>query len=104
MEIGTDDDIDPTIDLDPKTTHNQPRLIVRTIPRWQWNESGVANGNLTFSSKTSKWTNQTITTDDGEGPAATFAPQSVTGAIILQDTDERVINAVVERDLSLIHI
>tara|TARA_Y100001968_G_scaffold221209_1_gene204119 strand:- start:28 stop:2016 length:1989 start_codon:yes stop_codon:yes gene_type:complete len=100
LQIGTDEDIDPVEDLDPKTTHNQPRLIIRTIPRWQWNESGVANGNLTFDSKSSKWTNQTVTTDDGEGPAASFASQNVTGAIVLEDGDQMVLNATVNRDAS----
>jgi len=100
LEIGTDDDIDPSIDLDPKTTHNQPRLIIRTIPRWQWNETGVANGNLTFDSKSSKWTNQTVTTNDGDGPAAQFASQSVTGAIVLEDSDQMFLNATVNRDAS----
>ncbi len=100
LQTGSDLDIDPTIDLDPKTTHNQPRLIIRTIPRWQWNETGVANGNLTFSSKdTSKWTNQTVTTNGGAGGAG-FESQNVTGAIVLEDSDEMFINATVNRDSS----
>ena len=99
LEIGTDEDIDPVIDLDPKTTHNQPRLIIRALPRWQWNESGVANGNLTFDSKSSKWTNQTVTTNGG-AMGAGFATQNVTGAIVLEDSDQMFLNATVNRDSS----
>lgn len=35
--VGTDKDLDPTLDLDPATTVNQPKIIIRSRPRWIWN-------------------------------------------------------------------
>lgn len=32
--IGNDDDMNPTLNLDPGTTHNQPKIIISSIPVW----------------------------------------------------------------------
>ena len=34
--IGNDKDLDPTLDLDPQTTRNQPKIIIRSKPCWIW--------------------------------------------------------------------
>lgn len=39
LNIGTDKDLDPTFNMDPATTVNQPRIIIRSRPRWIWNGS-----------------------------------------------------------------
>jgi len=39
LNIGTDRDLDPTFNMDPATTVNQPRIIIRSKPRWIWNGS-----------------------------------------------------------------
>ena len=36
MQIGVDEDLDIVLDLNPETTVNQPRLVIRSLPRWTW--------------------------------------------------------------------
>ncbi|CAI8324029.1 MAG: Uncharacterised protein [Chloroflexota bacterium] len=36
MQTGSDDDLNPLLDLNPATTKNQPRLVIRSVPRWMW--------------------------------------------------------------------
>jgi hypothetical protein len=35
--VASDKDMDPTFNLDPATTVNQPKIIIRSRPRWIWN-------------------------------------------------------------------
>jgi hypothetical protein len=45
VNIGSEKDLNPSLDLDPATTVNQPKIIIRSKPCWVWN----GNFNNTFS-------------------------------------------------------
>lgn len=47
--IGTDRDLDPTLDLDPATTSNQPKIIIRSKPLWKWNGASTWSHTKTHS-------------------------------------------------------
>ena len=34
LVVGTEKDFNPQLDLDPETTHNQPKIIVASVPVW----------------------------------------------------------------------
>lgn len=39
VNIGSDKDLNPILDLDPATTVNQPKIIIRSRPCWVWNNN-----------------------------------------------------------------
>ena len=39
MQVCCDEDLDIVLDLNPETTVNQPRLVIRSLPRWMWQGS-----------------------------------------------------------------
>lgn len=39
INIGSDKDLNPVLDLDPATTVNQPKIIIRSKPCWVWNNN-----------------------------------------------------------------
>jgi len=50
--IGTDEDLNPTLNLDPATTRNQPKIIISSIP--VWSVPAGATYSHTFGSATQK--------------------------------------------------
>ena len=48
MQTGSDDDLNPLLDLNPATTKNQPRLVIRSVPRWKW-QNNKSTGTITVT-------------------------------------------------------
>lgn len=53
ISLSSDVDLDPSLNLDPATTTNQPKIIIRTKPCWRW--SGTSGTN-TFTTPVSGYT------------------------------------------------
>ena len=62
VNIGSDRDLNPILDLDPETTHNQPKIIIRSKPCWTW------NGNMS----------RTVTTNHTSGGGAFTSTFTIT--------------------------
>lgn len=43
ISISTDKDLDPSLDLNPSTTTNQPKIVMRSKPCWRWGGTSGIN-------------------------------------------------------------
>jgi len=47
--VARDKDLDPSFNMDPATTVNQPRIIIRSRPRWVWNGAATWSNTKTHA-------------------------------------------------------
>lgn len=43
ISLASDKDLDPSMDLDPSTTKNQPKIVMRSKPCWNWSGTPGVN-------------------------------------------------------------
>lgn len=77
--IADDRYMSPTLDLDPATTINQPRLIIRSKPCWEWDDSQTTYSYPVSSGSITSTIDITVNTDsDGYVDTITSVPGAVT--------------------------
>jgi len=77
--IADDRYMNPTLDLDPATTINQPRLVIRSKPCWTWTDSATSYSYPVSSGSVTSTINITVNTDsDGYVTTITSAVGAVT--------------------------
>lgn len=73
VNIGSDKDLNPVLDLDPETTVNQPKIIIRSKPCWVWNNNMNRTVNTSHASGGGAFTSTfTITVNNSGGFADTI--------------------------------
>lgn len=82
--VARDKDLDASLNLDPATTVNQPKIIIRSKPRWIWGGANSWSNTKTHIGCPASWTSTIAVTVnlDSEGYLDTITSNSLSNSTV----------------------